>query len=91
MSSPRPGRLVVDAGALPAGAATVDALAVLQLAAKRLGLEARLRDAPSDLVDLIGFVGLAEVLRLEAEGKPEEREERLGVEEERELDDPPRL
>ena len=40
-------------------AATVDALARLQLAARRLGLEIRLRHASSELQELLAFVGLA--------------------------------
>jgi hypothetical protein len=69
--------------------ATVDALARLQLVARRAGLELRLRRASPDLLDLIAFVGLDEVLRVEPGRQPEEREEPLGVEEERELSDPP--
>jgi len=53
--------------------------------AVRASLELRLQNATDELV---AFAGLADVLRLEAGGQPEEREERLGVEEERELDDP---
>jgi hypothetical protein len=68
--------------------AAVDALARLQLNAQRLGLELRLRHASAALRELIAFAGLDEVLRVEAQGQAEEREERLGVEEERELDDP---
>ena len=67
---------------------TVDALARLQLAARRSGLELRLTRVPDELRELITFVGLAEVLGLEPRGEAEEREERVGVEEERELDDP---
>jgi len=66
----------------------IDLLARLQLAARRAGLELRLRNATDELLELVAFAGLADVLRLEAGGQPEEREERLGVEEERELDDP---
>jgi hypothetical protein len=46
--------------------ATVDALARLQLAAKRLGCRLRLRNASAELIELVAFMGLAEVL-------PEER------------------
>ena len=67
---------------------TVDALARLQLAARRSGLELRLRHVPEELGELIAFVGLTEALRLEPWREPEEREERVGVEEEGELDDP---
>jgi hypothetical protein len=68
---------------------TVDALARLRLAARRSGLELRLTRVPEELRELITFVGLAEVLGLEPRGEAEEREERVGVEEERELDDSP--
>jgi ABC-type transporter Mla MlaB component len=43
-------------------AATVDALARLQLAARRQGCEVRLRRASDELRELLGFMGLAEVL-----------------------------
>jgi hypothetical protein len=66
----------------------LDALARLQLNARRLGLELLLRNASNELLELIAFAGLDEVLRVELERQPEEREERLRVEEERELDDP---
>ena len=66
---------------------TVESLARLQLAARRCGLELRLRRVPKELEELITFVGLAEALGLEPRGETEEREERVGVEEERELDD----
>lgn len=79
--------IVCDAGALAPDAAAVDALARLQLGARRLGLELRLRQASSELQELLFLFGLAEVLRVEPGGQPEERKERLGLEEERELDD----
>lgn len=78
-----------DVSALPADAATVDCLARVQLALKRLGYELRLRRATRELVELLAFAGLAEVLRVEAGRQAPEREERLGVEEEREAGDPP--
>ena len=102
---------------------TVDALARLQLAARRLGLELRLCRAPPELVELVHFVGLGEVLgascatgdrvdrsvqtdaraqparpgggaakrrlRVEPGRQSEQREERVRVEEERELGDLP--
>ena len=88
MAGPRPSTIVCDVGALAPDAAAIDALARLQLAARRLGLEIRLRHASTELLGLLAFVGLSEVLRVEAGGQPEEREERLGAEEERELNDP---
>jgi hypothetical protein len=62
---------------------TVDALARLRLAGKRLGFEVRLTPT-EELLELLELAGLVEVL-----WQPEEREEALGVEEERELGDPP--
>jgi hypothetical protein len=91
MDTAFPGPIVVDAGVLEPDATTVDVLARVQLAARRVGLEARLRDASGELLDLIAFAGLAGVLRVELQRQPEEREQRLGLEEERELDDPPVL
>ena len=88
MAGPRPSTVVCDIHALAPDAAAIDALARLQLAARRLGLELRLRHASSELQCLLAFVGLSEVLRIETGGQLEEREERLGAEEERELDDP---
>jgi len=67
---------------------TVESLARLQLAARRCGLELRLTDVPAELEELITFIGLAEALGLEPRGQAEEREERVGIEEEGELDDP---
>jgi hypothetical protein len=91
MSALPSGLIVVDVAALAPDATAVDALARLQLGARRLGLETRLRGAAVELLELIAFVGLADVLRVEPRGEPEEREQRLGVEEERELDDPSAL
>lgn len=88
MTARRPSTIVFDVGALAPDAVAVDALARLQLTARRLGLEIRLRHASSELQELLAFVGLRDVLRVEAGGQAEEREQRVGVEEERELDDP---
>ena len=43
-------------------AVTVDALARLQLAARRHRCQVRLRDAPSELLELVAFMGLRDVL-----------------------------
>jgi hypothetical protein len=65
----------------------VDALARLQLAARRSGYEVTVTDAPRDLIELIELAGLCDVLGVEPLRQPEEREQRLRVEEERELPD----
>jgi anti-anti-sigma regulatory factor len=69
------------------GLFAVDVLARLHLATRRRGVELRIA-APPELRDLIAFCGLDEVLRIELQRQPEEREERDRVEEERELLDP---
>lgn len=69
--------------------ATLDALARARLAARRAGLEPWVVAAPAAVVELAELAGLSGVLRLEARREPEEREERLRVEEERDLADPP--
>jgi hypothetical protein len=87
----RPTELVCDATALAdPDLGTIAALARLQVAARRLHLDVVLHNPSAALVELITFVGLAEILRVEPQGQPEQREQRLGVEEERELGDPPR-
>ena len=79
-----------DVGALAAGAVTVEALARIQLTARRLGGEIRLRHVPDELLELLAFMGLTDVLGVQPSRQAEEREQRLGVEEERKLDDPSR-
>jgi anti-anti-sigma regulatory factor len=88
MAAPAPTTIVLDASSLASDVLTVDALARLQLSAQRNGRLLRLRAVSADLQDLIELVGLSEVLGLEPGGQPEQREQRVGVEEERELDDP---
>ena len=53
------------------------------LARLRLATGARVVRAPRELWELLELCGLVEVV-----GQPEEREEPLGVEKERQLDDP---
>jgi hypothetical protein len=90
MAAPRPNQLVCDIGALgDPDVGTVADLARLHVAAHRLDVDVVLRNASDALVELIAFVGLADVLRVERQRETEEREKRFGVEEERELDDPP--
>ncbi len=74
--------------------AAVEALARLQLAARRAGRQIRLRHASADLQALLVLTGLSEVLPLDLDpqepsglsvqpqGQSEEREEARGIEEE---------
>ena len=55
-------KLPVDAAGLDADAVTLDALARLQLAARRCGFQVRLRDSSPELRQLIEFAGLCAVL-----------------------------
>jgi hypothetical protein len=93
MTGPRPSTIVCDVGALAPDALAVDVLARLQLEARRLGHEIRLRNVSSELGELLAFAGLRDVLLaaaccVEPGGQTEEREQPLRVEEEGELDDP---
>jgi ABC-type transporter Mla MlaB component len=84
--------VVCDVGDLTEeDALTLDLIARLQLTAKRLGARVCVRNASERLCELLTFTGIAEVcgLRVELERQPEQGEERLRVEEERELDDAP--
>jgi hypothetical protein len=56
------GVIVCDVRALAADARTVDALARLQLTARRLGAQIRLVRASPELDDLLRFLGLADVV-----------------------------
>jgi anti-anti-sigma regulatory factor len=85
----RPGWVVCDVRALTSpNAAAVDALARLQLMARRLGLQVRVSGASAELVELLSLAGLLGVLPLngplavEPGRQPEQREERGGIEEE---------
>ena len=51
-----------DVGGVDVDAVTVDALARLQLAARRHGCQVRLRNASAELVELVDFMGLRDVL-----------------------------
>ena len=56
------GVALCDVSGVDADAVTADALARLQLAARRHGCEVRLRNAPRGLLDLLAFMGLRDVL-----------------------------
>lgn len=72
---------------------TLEAIAWLQLAARRAGWQLVLRNAPSDLAELADLCGLGEALGLQAGRQAEHREESGGVEEEGDAADavPPRF
>jgi len=86
--------VICDVGAVarPDGA-TVEALARMQLTARRLGGRLQLRGACGELRDLLTMSGLTDVLPcvqlpLEASGKAEQGEQAGGVEEEGDPADP---
>ena len=91
--------IVCDVRALAADARSVDALARLQLAARRLGRRIRLHRASAELDALLSLLGLADVVggrgsaRLDLLGRclrqPEEWEQPRGVEEGVDRDDAP--
>ena len=58
----RPARALGDVHGIDADGVTVDALARLQLAAHRNGCQVRLRNASPELLRLVDFMGLADVL-----------------------------
>ncbi len=83
------GAIVFDVAELvDPDAVTVDALARLQLMARRLGGRIRLQHPYGELRDLIALMGLSEALppvaalRLEPREKTEQREQARGIEEE---------
>jgi ABC-type transporter Mla MlaB component len=78
--------VVCDVAALPADAVAVDALARLQLTARRVRCRVVLDRPAAELLSLLAFAGLADVLR--RRGEPEHREEPIGVEERVERRDP---
>jgi len=62
MTAQPPREIACDADALPADLATVDALARLQLGARRQGAEIRLERVPADLRELLAWCGLSEAI-----------------------------
>ena len=51
-----------DVAGVPADAVTVDALARLQVAARRTGCSIRLQNASPELRELVAFMGLGDVV-----------------------------
>jgi ABC-type transporter Mla MlaB component len=62
LQSSRAGVALCDVSGVEPDAVTVDALARLQLGARRTGCEVRLRNASPELLELLGFMGLRDVL-----------------------------
>ena len=58
----RAGVALCDVNSVAVDAVTVDALARLQLAARRHGCQVRLRHASQELLELVAFMGLSDVL-----------------------------
>ena len=56
------GEVACDVADVPPDAITVDALARLQMAARRTGCSIRLRNASPELRELVAFMGLADVV-----------------------------
>jgi ABC-type transporter Mla MlaB component len=56
------GVALCDVGGVDPDAVTVDALARLQLAARRQGCRVRLRNASDELLELLAFMALRDVL-----------------------------
>lgn len=62
LAAGRPRLALCDVTGVPADAVTVDALARLQLAARRSGCRVRLQGASPELRELVSLLGLADVL-----------------------------
>ena len=58
----RPDVAFCDVSGIDPDAVTVDALARLQVAARRRGCQVRLREASDELLDVLSFMGLRDVL-----------------------------
>lgn len=89
------GVVVCDVSALPASVRTIEALARLQLTARRLQRRIRLQRPSRELEQLLEFAGLADVVSVnaraggEGERHAEHREHPLDVEEAVDRGDPP--
>jgi hypothetical protein len=89
MAPSRQRAIVCDASTLDADLATVDMLAGLALAARRLGMPLLVRQASDDLRALLALTGLAGALGVEPLRQAEQRKQPPGVQEERQLGDGP--
>jgi ABC-type transporter Mla MlaB component len=71
MTAPGARTIVCDVAHLAADLGALDALARLQLQARRRGHEIRLRNASRELRQLVAFAGLGEFLGVEMERQTE--------------------
>src|SRR4051795_295640 len=62
LTTSAPSVVLCDVEGVAADAVTVDALARLQLAARRHSCQVRLRRASRELLDLVAFMGLRDVI-----------------------------
>ena len=62
LTTNRAGVAFCDVQGVEPDAVTVDALARLQLGARRTGCQVRLRNASKELLELVSFMGLSDVL-----------------------------
>ena len=62
LQASRAGVALCDVSGVEPDAVVVDALARLQLAARRTGCHVRLRNASRELLELVSFMGLRDVL-----------------------------
>jgi ABC-type transporter Mla MlaB component len=67
----------------------IDDIARIHLGVRRSGCDLQLKSASDELMALIEFAGLGDVLRVEVQRKPEQRKEPGRVKEEGELPDAP--
>jgi hypothetical protein len=65
MAAPCAGTIVVDVSALAPAMLSIEILARMQLITRLHGLQIQLRNASSELQELIDFVGLHDVLCVE--------------------------
>jgi hypothetical protein len=89
-----PGLVTCDVGGLRADLVTVDALARMQLAARRAGSQVRLVNPSGELLELLELCGLSSFLPagasgVEMIGQTEQREHAVGVQEGHLRHDPP--
>lgn len=70
------GSVLCDVNGVDPDAVTVDALARLQLAARRRGCKVQLCNASDELLELVAFMGLEDVCR--SEHRSDEFQDRLG-------------